>query len=340
MKTPTFKTAAVTGATGHLGNVIVRQLLEQGVQVRALVLPGDDRPALAGLNTDIHEADITQPLSLKRAFENCEVVFHAAGLIRLDKHSLPQMQAVNVGGTCNVLEAAIAQGVRRLVYTSSIHAFASEGLDTIDETAPIDPARTFSDYSRTKAEATLLVRSAAMTGLNTVILYPVGICGPFDFLQSELTKFITDFRRGRRHIIPTGGYFFIDVRDAARAHIVAAGSAPRGGEYIINHSYQRTSDLVAYLQQPSHPTRVFFVSPGLAVWAGRVARLLGAKNEGRFVLGEHAAHELRQRYKISSARADSALGPANISIQQSFTEAAAWLEHHATGSLLPARLAA
>ena len=324
------KVVAVTGATGHLGNVLVRQLLERGAKVRVVVLPGDSMRPLYGLDVQIIEADITNPEMLRGVFTGCSIVFHTAGLIRLGNGALRQMRLVNVEGTRNVVEAAFSQGVGRLVYTSSIHAFADKGAKVIDETATIDPDMTFSDYSTTKAEATLLVRKAVKEGRDCVILYPVGISGPNDFQESELTRFMINFRAGKHRIIPRGGYFFIDVRDAARFHIDAAEKAPSGSEYIISTEYASTADLVRFLQ-PAPPLKVFYVPGRIAVWAGAIGRLFGSRETGRFVLGEHAAHELRQTYDVSSEKAAKEFGSPRIGVEVSFRDAVAWLKSRGQG---------
>lgn len=319
-----MKNATVTGATGHLGNILVKQLEDKGVRVRVVVLPGTSKDALIGTKAEIVEADITKPAQLKQAFVGTDTVFHAAGLIDLGKDALHRLRAVNVEGTRNVLLAARNQGVKRIVYTSSIHAFVTpSGQNILDESASIDPDHTFSDYARTKAEATLLVRQAK-TDLETVILYPVGITGPFDFQLSDLSRFILDFRTGKRHLLPKGGYYFIDVRDAAMLHIGAAYRAPPGGEYILSSQHQTTAQLAANLQDPEHKRRIFFVPPLVASWGEKLAQAFG--RHGRFVLGDHALHELKQQYRVSSKRADRVLGKPKIPIATSLADSAAWLE--------------
>ena len=114
----------VTGATGHIGNVLVRHLLAGGHKVRAMLLPGEDPAPLNGLNIERVEADVLDFQSLLQAFQDIDVAFHLAGIITIMPGSNPQVQAVNVIGTRNVIEAARFSRVRRLVYTSSIHALS------------------------------------------------------------------------------------------------------------------------------------------------------------------------------------------------------------------------
>jgi dihydroflavonol-4-reductase len=114
----------VTGATGHIGNVLVRELITRGQNVRALVLPDEDCRPLAGLNAEIIYGDVTDLRSLESAFVGADVVFHLAGIITIMPGMKKILERVNVGGIRNVATACRTTSIRRLVYTSSIHAVA------------------------------------------------------------------------------------------------------------------------------------------------------------------------------------------------------------------------
>jgi dihydroflavonol-4-reductase len=112
----------VTGATGHIGNVLVRQLTAMGEKVRTLVMPGEDETPLKDLDVEIVEGDVLDYPSLLTAFDGIDTIFHLAGMISILPDKNPMVQTVNVNGTRNVLLAARQAGAGRLVYTSSIHA--------------------------------------------------------------------------------------------------------------------------------------------------------------------------------------------------------------------------
>ncbi len=149
----------VTGAAGHLGNVFIRHLLERGEQgeqgIRAMILPGEDRSPLAGLDVDIVEADITRPEMLPAAFGGVTQVVHLASLVSIGDAQGKRVEHVNVGGTRNILDACRAAGVRRLLYVGSVHAFLASGR-SLDESAPL-ALNAASAYERTKAAATRMV---------------------------------------------------------------------------------------------------------------------------------------------------------------------------------------
>lgn len=138
----------ITGATGHIGNVLARELVTQGKKVRALVLENDDLRALSGLDIEIARGDVTNPESLNKAFEGAETVFHLAGIVTIMPHMKKVLEQVNINGTRNVADACRTTGVQRLVYTSSVHAIAEPPHGTvIDESQPFDPERVLGDYA-------------------------------------------------------------------------------------------------------------------------------------------------------------------------------------------------
>src|SRR5512144_3102341 len=113
----------VTGATGHIGNVLVRKLVESGRPVRALVRPGHTVAPLDGLEAQIVAGDVLDPVSLRKSMEGVEGIFHLAGRISILPGRNPALHQVNLDGTLNVLRAARETGAGRVVYVSSIHAF-------------------------------------------------------------------------------------------------------------------------------------------------------------------------------------------------------------------------
>jgi dihydroflavonol-4-reductase len=224
----------VTGAAGHIGNVLVRQLLEDGQQVRALILPGEDVSALKGLAVEFVEGNVLDPRSLDIAMQGIEKVFHLAGIISIMPGQHDIVRRVNVEGTKNVLRAAQKAGIKRLVYTSSIHALSRDWKGKIDERTPFDKFNSVGEYDRTKAEASLAVLEAVEAGLDAVIVCPTGVIGPFDYRSSEMGELLRNFMRPKPHLMIEGAYDFVDVRDAARGHILACERGRKGEVYILS----------------------------------------------------------------------------------------------------------
>jgi dihydroflavonol-4-reductase len=224
----------VTGATGHIGNVLIRKLLERGQKVRALVWRGEDDTPLRGLDVERVEGDVLDPDSLRAALRGVETVYHLAGVISILPGRQPLVWKVNVEGTRNILEAARWAGIRRLVYTSSIHAIkrAPHGV-VIDESLGFDPNNPYGEYDRSKAAASLEVQSAAQTDLDAVIICPTGVIGPYDFRGSEMGEVIRSAAEAKPIFYVEGAYDFVDVRDVADGLIAAAEQGQRGESYIL-----------------------------------------------------------------------------------------------------------
>jgi dihydroflavonol-4-reductase len=225
----------VTGATGHIGNVLIRKLLERGEKVRALVWRGEDTTPIDDLAVEQVQGDVLDPASLEQAMQGVNTVYHLAGIISILPGRNPQVWKVNVEGTRNVLDAARRARIRRLVYTSSIHAIkrCPHGV-TMDETLGFDEHNPYGEYDRSKAAASLEVQKAAAEGFNAVIVCPTGVIGPYDFRGSEMGEVIRSASKARPMFYVEGAYDFVDVRDVADG-IIAAGKHGRKGEsYILS----------------------------------------------------------------------------------------------------------
>jgi len=236
----------VTGATGHIGNVLVRELLTQGKKVRVLILPHDDIRPIENLDVEKIEGDILNPNSLTHAFEGADMVFHLAAAISIQIGKKRLLQKINVEGTKNVIEACVRSHVRRLVYTSSIHAFkkVTRGA-VIDERVPFDPDKFFGSYDRTKAEAALWVlRAVRERNLDAVVVCPSGIIGPYDFRVSQMGHFLIYLAEKKLKAYVDGFHPFVDVRDAARGHISAAEKGRRGEVYILSGEKVSISEIM------------------------------------------------------------------------------------------------
>ena len=196
----------VTGATGHIGNVLVRKLIERGEKVRALILPGESVESISGLEVEAVEGDVLNMDSLFKPFEGIRGVFHLAGVISIMPGSNEFVRRVNVEGTKNILRVATEKRVKKLVYTSSIHAIKRMEEGIIDETLPYDLDNPYGAYDRAKAEATLEVQKAAQSGLDAVIACPTGVIGPYDFRGSLMGSVIRTAAETKPTLYVDGAY--------------------------------------------------------------------------------------------------------------------------------------
>ncbi len=318
----------VTGATGHIGNVLVRKLLRRGEQVRVLLLRGESAAPLNGLPVECVEGDVLDPASLRNIFRGIRTVFHLAGIISIMPGSDPRLRSVNVDGTRNMLRAAKEAGVGKFVYTSSIHAIQRAEHGLIDESLPFDPANPYGEYDRSKAQATLEVQRAASDGLNAVIVCPTGVIGPYDFRGSMMGSVIRAAAQQKAMLYVDGAYDFVDVRDVAAGLIAAAEHGNPGESYIL--SGHRIS--VRYLLETVREITGgrFFqmrVPLDLARFAARFTPFYYhiAHTTPRFT--SYSLAVLRSNSNISHAKATRELGYRARSLYESIADTVHWFIH-------------
>ena len=313
----------VTGAAGHVGANLVRALLEKRKHVRALV--HHDRRALAGLDVEIVEGDISIPASLEHAFAGAEIVYHAAAEISLQMDNRSFVHQVNVLGTRNVVDACLLAGVRRLVHFSSIHALdydAHPGL--IDETCPLVDDHN-SPYSDSKADGEREVQQGIARGLDAVILRPTAVIGPYDFRPSHIGQVLLELARGTLPALVKGGFDWVDARDVADGALQAAEQAPTGASYLLAGHRVSVPDLAATVERITGQRAPRFVCPMSlarigAPFASALARLTGA----RPLYTSVSLDALRLSSPISSAHASRDLGYQPRPFSNTIADTLAW----------------
>jgi dihydroflavonol-4-reductase len=225
----------VTGATGFVGSAVLRQLLEAGHKVRALVRPGSDRRNLAELDVEIVEGDLQHPESLRRAVAGCDALFHVAADYRLWIPDPPALYRVNVEGTRELLLAAMDAGIRRMVYTSSVAALGlhPEG-EPADEDTPVSLADMVGHYKRSKylAEQEVL-RLVRERNAPVIIVNPSTPVGPRDIKPTPTGRIFADMLRGRMPAYVDTGLNIAHVEDVARGHLLAFEHGRIGERYIL-----------------------------------------------------------------------------------------------------------
>jgi dihydroflavonol-4-reductase len=316
----------VTGATGHIGNVLVRQLLERGERVRALLWRGEDASPLAGLAVDTVEGDVLDPASLRAALDGIEVVYHLAGVISIMPGRNSLVHRINVEGTRNVIEAVCEMGVRRLIYTSSIHAIHRAPHGTvIDESVPFDTFNAVSTYDHSKAEASLNVLASICKGLDAVIACPTGVIGPYDFRRSELGQVILDYVSHKPQLYVDGAYDFVDVRDVARGLILTREKGCTGETYILSGEQMTVRGLLEALREITGKHIPHFRMPmKLARFAARFMPLYYRLSSARPRFTPYSLETLEGNSVISHAKARRELGYAPRALRESLADTVRW----------------
>jgi len=226
----------VTGATGFIGASLARELLRDGYEVRALARPESDRRNLRGLDLEICEGDLRDRDSLEKGLKGCEILFHAAADYRLWTRNPDVMYEINVGGTRNILEAALNHGLSRIVYTSSVGALGNPGDGQPgDEVIPVTLADMVGHYKKSKFLAEREAESFLKRGLPLVIVNPSTPVGALDIKPTPTGRIIVDFLNRKMPAYLDTGLNIIDVEDCARGHILAAKLGRIGEKYILGN---------------------------------------------------------------------------------------------------------
>ena len=318
----------VTGAAGHLGNVLVRELLAHDYQVRALILPGEDVHSLEGLQVERAEGDILKPETLQAAMRGIEYVFHLAGIICIMPGEDALMQRVNVEGTKNMLQAAKQAGVKKFIYTSSIHALSRKWQGTISEKTPFDPHSAAGGYDRTKAEASLAVLQAAEEGLDAVVVCPTGVIGPFDYRNSEMGSLISDLMQRRLHMLVEGAYDFVDVRDVALGQRLALERGKKGETYILSGYQIQLFQLNEMVQKiKGFRARTLFVPLKLAKWIAKFTPTYYRLTRQTPKFTEYALETVHSNSLVSNAKAKRELGYQTRKLSSTIEDTINWLQN-------------
>lgn len=316
----------VTGATGHVGNVLVRELLAQKQQVRAMVLPNDKCASLEGLDVECVTGNVLDPASLDRAMDGVDVVYHLAGIISILPGAETLMRKVNVDGVRNTAQAALRTGVRRMVHISSIHAFKRmpHGV-CIDEHVPFAPDSPAGAYDRTKAEGTLAVLETVEQGLDAVIACPTGVIGPYDYLNSEMGNVIRNFARKRLHFLVEGAYDFVDVRDVAKGLILAADKGRKGETYILSGARIEIAQIKQIVQEFVGIHTPHIVAPmWLAALIARIAEPFYRLTHAIPKFTQYSLRTVQDNCDFSHAKAESELGYRPRPLRESIADVLTW----------------
>ena len=319
--------AFVTGATGFLGAHVARVLAEQGADLRLLVRPTSDLRNIEGLKADRVTGDLRSAASLEKAVEGCDVVFHVAADYRLWVRDSEQMYRSNVEGTRALLDAARKNGIRRVVYTSSVATmgFTSNGR-VVDEESPVALADMIGHYKRSKFMAEQVAIEAGRSGQEVVIVNPSTPIGEMDIKPTPTGRIVVDFLKRKFPAYVDTGLNLVDVTECARGHILALEKGTSGERYILggeNLTLKQILDkLAAITGLPSPKIKVPYV---MALATGVVDELVTGHIRGKEPRATIDAVRMgRKKMFVSSAKAERELGWTIVPVEGALRRAAAW----------------
>lgn len=317
----------VTGATGLVGNNVLRQLLDRGRRVRVLVRDRSDPRALAGLDVDKVVGDVCDRESVRCACRDVACVIHAAGYVQIGRRNGERHRAINVEGTRNVAEAARC-GDARMIHVSSCDAVGLRSMKVpADEETPLaEPIRCW--YVITKREAERVVLDEHARGLDVVIVNPGFMLGPWDWKPSS-GRMLLEVARGRGWLAPRGCISVCDVRDVAAGILSAVERGSGGRRYILagrTMTFLEAWRLFAAVSGGRRP----LAAPGpIMLWVGgQLGDLFGRIRGKECDLNSAAIALARLPKHYNSARAQAELGYQSRPVEESVRDAWAWFREY------------
>ena len=326
----------VTGAAGFLGSNICLQLLEQGVQVRALVLPGDQSARFIPGNVEIVYGDLCDAASLDPFFAVPEgrrsVVIHCASLVTVDPKYSEKLMAVNVGGTRNIISQCLAHPeCEKLVYVSSTGAIPEQPMGTpireVDKFDPCDPEKVVGAYSQPKAKATQMVLDAVrVMGLKACVVHPSGILGPNDHALGETSRTLLQIIKGEMPVGMQGSFNLCDVRDLAAGTIAAVDRGRIGECYILANETVTLKELCQMLSQECNCQKIKFYLPlGLADKIAQGMEKQSARSGKKPLMTTFSVYNLARNNVFDYTKAKKELGYTTRPYQQTIHDEVQWM---------------
>lgn len=226
----------VTGSAGYIGSHVVKCLLADGHEVRAMHLPGEDLRNLEGLDVERVAGDVRDMDSVRAAVKGCDWVFHLAALYVLWSPQPSLIRKINVGGTRNMLTAARDAGVERFIHTSSLAVFGGQGMDSdATEESPFALGPFGDVYSQSKYDSHQVALEFAREGVNVVIVAPCAPVGPNDAGPTPTGRLLLSAVNLPVVFVADMISNVVDVRDVARGHVLAAEKGRTGESYLLGN---------------------------------------------------------------------------------------------------------
>jgi dihydroflavonol-4-reductase len=317
----------VTGATGFVGAAVARALLQAGREVRLLVRSTADRRNIRDLPAEIHEGDVTDLESLRRAAAGCVQIYHVAALYKLWVRHKQEIYESNVTGTENVLRAARECNAEKIIYTSSVATLGlpESGTPGTEET-PVSLADMVGHYKRSKYLAEQVALRYAGEGLPVVIVNPSTPVGIADVKPTPTGKIIVDFLTGKMPAYVDTGLNLIDVEDVAAGHLLAAEKGRVGEKYILGNENLTLQQILVLLSEIADRPAPRFKVPylfalGVAYADAAVARLIPGREPSIPPVGVKLS---KKKMFFDAGKAVRELGLPQTPVREALRKAVAW----------------
>lgn len=325
-----MRTAFVTGAAGHVGGNLVRQLLSKGWSVRCLI--HHDTRALEGVSVERIEGNLSDKTQLADQMLGCDAVFHTAAYVAVEHVDIEKMKAINVYGTATICQAALDAQIPKLIHFSSIHAFQQRPTNTpLEEDRPLVSMGESAPYDHTKAAAQRVVYDACDRGLNASIVHPTGIIGPVDFKPSRMGQVILDIMHKKMPFAINNGFNWVDVRDVCESAINCIQAGEQGQHYILPGEWATFRQISDIISAQIHSKTTFGTFPFWTAYTALPFAYVFSKLTGkRPSFSRGSLHALAVQCKdIPGTLAQHELGHSPRPLQNTIQDTVDWMINHA-----------
>ena len=240
----------VTGSTGFLGSSVLRELINDGREVKALIRKGTSKKNITGLDVEIAYGDLRDIESIRSALNGCDILYHVAAYYSLWDRNKQLSHEINVKGTRNILRAAKEKDLKKIVYTSTVGCIGlNEDRTPATENTFFNKNTLSNDYKKSKYQAEQVALEFARGGLPVVIVNPSTPVGPRDIKPTPTGKIILDFMNRDMPAYIDTGLNLIDVKDCARGHILAELKGIPGERYILGNQNMTLLEILITLEK-------------------------------------------------------------------------------------------
>jgi dihydroflavonol-4-reductase len=304
-------------------------LAEQGADLRLLVRSTSNLKNLEGLSAETATGDLRDPASLQKAMAGCETVFHVAADYRLWVRDPAEMYRSNVEGTRAVLEAARKNGVRNVVYTSTVATIGFTGNGhPADEDSPVSLAGMIGHYKRSKFMAEQVALEAGQGAMRVVTVNPTTPIGEQDIKPTPTGRIVVDFLKRKFPAYVETGLNLVDVRECARGHITAMEKGNSGERYILggeNLTLKQILDKLAAISGLPSPT--VKLPYAVAYVAGAVDEMFSGRLLGREPRATIETVRMgKKKMWATSGKAERELGWKTIPVDGALRRAVEWFQ--------------
>ena len=319
----------VTGATGFVGSWLTRELCQRNFQVRILCRNPKAVEEFGDLPVEVVTGDVTDPESLNQACQGVHSLFHLAGIVGYSKAMRETMERVNVGGTRNMITAALQHNVQRFLHMSSVVAVgASFDKKPLNEDSPFKISHLNLGYFETKKAAEDLVRSAVkQQGLNAVMVNPSTIYGPGDAKKGS-RKIQVNIAKGKLPFYTSGGVSVIAVEDVIEGTLAAWERGRIGERYILSGENITIKDLFRAIATEAGVKPPSIYLPNLVIHAiGKVGDLMESRGKKGAINSENAWTATLYHW-FDSSKAQQELGLKITPAQQAIAASVQWMKEN------------